>query len=76
LKEGDDAKLVDFLDHDSMNARIFASENMRRITDRTHHFRPEGTDMRRRSSVQDWREELEAGTITWKLPPTPFSPGQ
>jgi hypothetical protein len=76
LKEGGDAKLVDLLDHDSMNVRVFASENLRRITDRTHHFRPEGTDMRRRSSVQDWREELEGGTITWNSPPTPFSPGQ
>jgi hypothetical protein len=76
LKEGDDAKLVDFLDHDSMNVRIFASENLRRITDRTHHFRPEGTEMRRRSSMQDWREELENGTIIWDSLPTPFSTGQ
>ena len=75
LKEGEDAKLVDFLAHDSMNVRIFTSENLRRITDRTHYFRPEGSEMRRKSSVQDWREELEGGTITWKTAPAPFSSG-
>ena len=75
LQEGGDAKLVELLDHGSLNVRVFAYETLRRITNKTLMYRPETTDIRRRSSVQDWREQLENGAIIYDSLPTPVSGG-
>ena len=73
LQEGSDAKLVEFLAHDSMRIRVFAYENLRRITDETHIYFPEATEMRRRSSMRKWQEQLENGAIIYDSLPTPVS---
>jgi hypothetical protein len=75
LQEGADAKLVEFLDHESMQIRVFAYENLRRITNETHIYFPEATEVRRRSSVRKWREQLEDGAIIYDSLPTPVSGG-
>ena len=75
LQEGDAAKLVELLDHGSLNVRVFAYESLRRITNKTLMYRPETTDIRRRSSVQDWREQLENGAIIYVVLPGPLSGG-
>lgn len=76
LQEGSDAKLVEFLDSESMPVRVFAYENLRRITNETHIYFPEATEVRRRSSVRKWREQLEKGAIIYDSLPTPVSDGQ
>jgi hypothetical protein len=70
LQDGGDARLVELLDHDVLTVRIFAFENLRRITNKTLLYRPEVTSDRRRSSVQDWRERLENGAIVYEKPPS------
>ena len=75
LQEGADAQLVEYLDHESLNVRVFAAEVLRRITGKTHGFRPENPQMRRRSAVQDWREDLEKGKILYNIYPTPSPEG-
>lgn len=75
LQDGSDAKLVEFLDHESMQIRVFAYENLRRITNETHIYFPEASEMRRKSSVRRWREQLEKGAIIYDSLPTPVSDG-
>jgi hypothetical protein len=75
LQEGSDAKLVEFLDHESLEIRVFAYENLRRITNETHIYFPEQTEVRRRSSVRKWREQLEEGAIIYDSLPTPLLGG-
>jgi hypothetical protein len=75
LQDGSDAKLVEFLDHESMRIRVFAYENLRRITNETHIYFPEASEMRRKSSVRRWREQLEKGAIIYDSLPTPVSDG-
>jgi hypothetical protein len=70
LQGGGDRKLVDFLEHPSLDVRVFAYENLRRITDKTLGYRPELTPERRKGSVQDWRESLESGAIVYDTPPS------
>jgi len=75
LQDGSDAKLVEFLDHESMQIRVFAYENLRRITNETHIYFPEASEMRRKSSVRRWREQLEKDAIIYDSLPTPVSGG-
>lgn len=70
LQDGGDARLVALLDHDFLTMRIFAYENLRRITGKTLLYRPEVTKDRRKSSLQDWRERLENGAIVYETPPS------
>jgi hypothetical protein len=69
LQEGADARLVALLDHESMRVRVFAFENLQRITNKTLLYRPEVTADRRRSSIQNWRERLESGGVVYETPP-------
>lgn len=71
LKEGGAAELVQALDSPTLIIRVFAFENLRQITNKTLSYRPEWTDTRRRSSVQDWRQRLEAGEIIYHKLPSP-----
>jgi hypothetical protein len=59
------------LSDDSLRIRVMAYENLRRITGKTFFYRPENTESRRRSSVQDWRTELEEGNIQYEEAPAP-----
>jgi hypothetical protein len=71
LQEGSATELVEFLDHDSLSVRVLAFENLRRITNKTLLFRPETTEARRKSSVQDWHEQLQQGAIVYETLPSP-----
>jgi hypothetical protein len=72
LREGGDEKLVDFLDHDSLQIRVFAFENLQRITNKTLLYLPEVSAARRRSSVQRWKEHLQSGGIAYETLPSPL----
>ncbi|MCU0876126.1 MAG: hypothetical protein MUE50_27710, partial [Pirellulaceae bacterium] len=72
LREGGDKKLVEFLDHDSLQIRVFAFENLQRITKKTLLYLPEVAATRRRSSVQRWKEQLENGAIVYETLPSPL----
>ncbi len=70
LSSGEAARLVEYLDHDSMDFRVLAIENLRRITGRTAGYRPEVAASRRRAGVFAWREKLENGEIVPKADAT------
>jgi hypothetical protein len=74
LAGGDAEKLVAYLSHESLDVRVLAIENLRRITGATHLYRPEVTEVRRRTPVQRWRDSLTSGEIKYSekilmLPP-------
>jgi hypothetical protein len=72
LREGGDRHLVDLLDHDSLRIRVFAFENLQRITKKTLLYMPEGSAARRKSSIQRWKEQLQTGAIVYESPPSPL----
>jgi len=62
--------LVEFLDHDSLAVRVFAFENLQRITNKTLLYMPWTND--RRSSIQSWRKQLQGGAIVYESLPSPM----
>jgi hypothetical protein len=71
LQEGSAAELVDFLKHESLNVRVFAIENLRRITNKTLLYGPETSDAWRKPRVQAWEERLKQGAIMYDTLPSP-----
>ena len=75
LKGGWDARLVGYLDHDSLDFRVLAIENLRRITSRTLLYRAEYAPDRRRSHVQRWSDSSAAeASATKHLPSRSLKP--
>jgi hypothetical protein len=72
LKEGAAGQLVGYLDHEALDFRVLAFENLRRVTGFTLTYQPNYTEARRRTPVRRWRERLEKGGIAYKAPPTPL----
>jgi hypothetical protein len=69
LKGGWDARLVEYLDNDSLDFRVLAIEILRRITGRTLLYRAEYPAERRRSTVLRWSEQLNRGGVRYETPP-------
>jgi hypothetical protein len=72
LAAGEAAKLVAMLDNDSLDNRVLAFESLRRITGATHTYRPEQSETRRRTPLNQWRDRLERGEITYVNAPRIF----
>jgi len=70
LEAGADHDVVDFLENETMIARVLARENLRRITGKTLQYRPEQTPEQEKSKIMRWRRDLEGGLIRYKSPPT------
>jgi hypothetical protein len=70
LETGGAAQIVDYLDHTSMDFRVLAFINLWRITGSPQLYRPEQTEVRRKTDVRRWRDRLKEGTIVYKTPPT------
>lgn len=66
LAQGGAAQLVDFLEHEDLDIRVLAFENLRRITESTHNYRPEKPAEARKVQIQEWRKQLKEGRITYK----------
>lgn len=69
LNEGGARELVEALESPSMDIRVMAYENLRRITQKTHLFRPDREPRQQKSAVLNWRKSLQNGTIQYKDPP-------
>ncbi|MFO0821021.1 MAG: hypothetical protein U1A77_23955 [Pirellulales bacterium] len=67
LAQGGAAQLVDFLEHDDLDVRVLAFENLRRITESTHNYRPEKPAEARKVQIQEWRKQLKEGRIAYKM---------
>jgi len=69
LEDGEDARLIKFLDHEVPAFRVLAFENLREITQKTLSYHPEaGTAAKRFQSVQQWQRQLQAGRIRFHVP--------
>ena len=69
LAEGEDARLVKFLDHEVPAFRVLAFENLRAITQKTFLYHPETpTAAKRSQAVQQWQRQLQAGRIRFNAP--------
>lgn len=66
LQAGEAAKLVDFLDHDSLDCRELAFANLEDITNKTFSYRPEAPVASRAQPIRRWQQELSAGGIVPK----------
>ena len=72
LEAGEAEKLVKLLEHDEMDIRVLAFDNLHRITGRNFLYRPEKTAVRQRDRIRRWNDLLEQGQIVYAAPPTPF----
>jgi hypothetical protein len=75
LRDGGDRRLVELLEHDSLQVRVFAFENLQRITKKTLLYLPEAPASRRKASVQRWKEQLQNGMILYETLPSPLQTG-
>jgi hypothetical protein len=66
LAGGEDKKLVDLLEDRSIDVRVLAFENLRRITGRPGTYRPEKDPAGQRRQLQEWNAMLEKGQIRWE----------
>ena len=62
-------QLVAYLNHDEMDYRVLALENLKRIMEVKPIYNPRHTAVQRRKSVQHWRMKLDRGEIQYKSPP-------
>lgn len=66
LEQGADQELVELLDSPSMAVRVFALENLQRITGTTLYFRPDQDNpVRRAPIIKKWETRLRKGDIRW-----------
>ena len=67
LQNGGDLELLEFLDSSDMSVRVFAFENLNRITGVTLNYRAEQENQGRRSqTVKKWQTWQRKGEIRWK----------
>jgi hypothetical protein len=66
LASGADQGLVDLLSDDELPYRVLAFYNLQAITQVTHGYRPEGTDIQRRTPTQTWSAWQRTGRIVYK----------
>lgn len=65
LKNGSDAKLVEFLDHADLPYRTLAIFNLSSITGKHLGYQPEARENVRRTLVARWREQLQRHAIVY-----------
>ena len=66
------AKLIDYLDHDSMDMRVLAFYNLRQIVGAggpESYYRPEQPAAVRQQSIRRWRERFKEGLLGVKSAP-------
>ncbi|MGO9110639.1 MAG: hypothetical protein ACLP9L_15565 [Thermoguttaceae bacterium] len=68
LENGEDARLVKFLDHEALVFRVLAIDNLREITHQGLFYRPEANAAKRLASVQQWQRQQQFGRIRFVLP--------
>lgn len=72
LESGEAAQLVAYLDHEDLDFRVLAFENLFAITGRTHEYAAYKPPVQRKIAVRTWQERLEEGVIAYKELPSPL----
>jgi hypothetical protein len=63
LQNGEDARLVGFLDHETSAFRVLAFWNLKDLTGLGLFYKPEDTAAKRQRSVATWKKRRDAGEI-------------
>ena len=66
LQNGQDAKLVDLLEHESLAFRVLSFWNLREITGWGLNYRPEVPPIKRQQAAIAWKRRCEAGEIRFR----------
>ena len=66
LQNGQDAKLVDLLEHEALAFRVLSFWNLRDITGWGLYYRPEVPPAKRQQAVIRWKRRCEAGEIRFR----------
>jgi len=66
--KGQDAKLVELLEHETLALRVLSFWSLKEITGLGLFYKPDQTAAKRQQSVQRWKQKLQAGQIRFKLP--------
>jgi len=67
LKAGGSAKLVGYLSRESLDFRVLAMENLRRITGKTFAYK---SPTKQKGPIGRWLTAEKNGEIVYKTPPT------
>ena len=65
-QEGEAAKLVGYLDHDNLDFRVLAFQNLYGLTGAHHNYQPAAPDQTRKQPTRQWQEALRTGQIVPK----------
>jgi len=74
LAAGAGASLIEQLESERIDLRVLAYENLRRITGKTHMFRPEQPPAQERRKVLNWRRTLDTEGISYEVAPSALPP--
>ena len=69
LTAGAGKSLVEYLKHNSLDVRVLAINNLRRITGRTQAYHPHLAEVRRRTPQREWDQAAAANSIVYLNPP-------
>jgi hypothetical protein len=72
LASGAAADLVAYLEDDTLEVRVLASENLKQITGMHLYYRPEQPATQRKSAIKNWQQRLESREIVYQRPPLMF----
>ncbi|QDU97222.1 hypothetical protein [Lignipirellula cremea] len=75
LEGGGAAKLISLLESDSMEVRVLASENLRRITGWSLGYRPDADVRTNRLALQRWNEKLSKREVAYHADGVPIPIG-
>ncbi len=76
LSDGEAARLVEYLNHDSLDFRVLAFNNLREITGKGLNYQPQYPAAKRVKEYRSWKERLKEGKVVPAEPPPAGPPGR
>jgi hypothetical protein len=72
LAQGAAAQLVKSLEHEQMDLRVLAYNNLVAITGVFGTYRPERAPAAQKPAIQNWKDRKDKNTIIYRIPPSPL----
>ncbi|MDX1944280.1 MAG: hypothetical protein SFU86_02655 [Pirellulaceae bacterium] len=72
LVSGSASELVKMLEHDQMDVRVLAFQNLFAITGAMEFYRPDRKPEDQKPAIANWKDRAAKGTINYKSPPSPI----
>lgn len=72
LSAGAAAQLVKFLEHDQIDIRVLAHENLIAVTGPLGYYRPERSASQNKQAIQNWKDRKDKGGVVYKTAPSPL----